>query len=112
MGLEPLTERGFKFQSLGGCKLAAYLSSYNQHKYCQLAEKYKLLVKLPFGMVGLVLAVQPYYISSTLYSSFSLIISSGGAIFIYCSLNWDFLYYISRSLLNTLCIAYSSSNFS
>ena len=35
-----------------GCKPAAYLSS---HNYCQLAEKYKLLVKLPFGIVGSVL---------------------------------------------------------
>jgi len=26
-----------------------------------LAENYKLSVKLPFGIVGLVLAVQPYY---------------------------------------------------
>ena len=40
---------------------AAYLSSYNQHKYYQLAEKYKLLVKLPFGIVVFMLAVQPYY---------------------------------------------------
>jgi len=39
------------------CKPAAYLSFHNQYKYCQLAEKYKLSVKLPFGIVGLALAV-------------------------------------------------------
>jgi len=39
------------------CKLATYLSFYNQYKYCQLAEKYKLLVKLFFGVVGSVLVV-------------------------------------------------------
>jgi len=33
-------------------KPAAYLSSHNQHKYYWLAEKYKLLVKLPFSIVG------------------------------------------------------------
>jgi len=38
-------------------KPATYLSSYNQHKYYWLAEKYKLLVKLPVGIVGLVLVV-------------------------------------------------------
>ena len=38
-------------------KPAVYLSSHNQHKYCQLAEKYKLSVKLPFGIVGLVLVI-------------------------------------------------------
>jgi len=30
-------------------------------KYYQLAENYKLSVELPFGIVGLVLAVQLYY---------------------------------------------------
>jgi len=39
------------------CKPVAYLSSHNQHKYYQVAEKYKLSVKLPFGVVGSVLAV-------------------------------------------------------
>ena len=57
MELEPLTEGGFKFQSLSGCKPAAYLSSHNQHKYCQLAEKYKLLIKLLFDIVGSALVV-------------------------------------------------------
>ena len=61
VGLEPLVEGRFKFQSLGGYKPVAYLSFHNQYKYYQLAEKYKLLVKLPFGIVGLILAVQPYY---------------------------------------------------
>ena len=51
---------------LDNCKPVAYLSSYNQHKYCQLAEKYKLSVKLSFGIVGLALAVQPYYNNSSL----------------------------------------------
>ena len=45
--------------SQANCKPAAYLSSHNQHKYCQLAEKYKLSVKfkLLFGIVGSALAV-------------------------------------------------------
>jgi len=43
------------------CKPIAYLSFHNQYKYCQLAENYKLSVKLPFGIVGLALIVQPYY---------------------------------------------------
>jgi len=51
-----------------GCKPAAYLSS---HNYCQLAEKYKLSVKLPFGIVGSVLAVQPYSIGIDLVSELS-----------------------------------------
>ena len=38
-------------------KPVAYLSFHNQHKYCQLAENYKLLVKLFFGVVGLALVV-------------------------------------------------------
>jgi len=42
-------------------KPATYLSSHNQYKYYWLAEKYKLLVKLPFGAVSLVLVVWLYY---------------------------------------------------
>ena len=38
-------------------KPITYLSSHNQYKYDWLAEKYKLLVKLPFSIVGLVLVV-------------------------------------------------------
>ena len=45
-----------------------------------------------------------------LHSSSSLIISGGSAISIYCPLNWDSLYYVSRSSLNTLWITYSFGN--
>jgi len=37
---------------LYSCKPVAYLSFHNQHKYYQSAKKYKLLVKLPFGIVS------------------------------------------------------------
>ena len=53
-----------------------------------------------------------FHTSSISYFSSSLIISGNGAIFMYYSLNWGSLYCISKSLLNILCIAYSSSNFS
>jgi len=53
-----------------------------------------------------------FHTFSTLYSSFSLIISSGGAIFMCCLLNWGFLHRVSKSSLNMLWIAYSSGNFS
>jgi len=38
--------------SQANCKSTAYISSHNQHKYCQLAEMYKLSVKLPFGIAS------------------------------------------------------------
>ena len=53
-----------------------------------------------------------FHTSSISYFSSSLIISGNSAIFIYYSLNWGSLYCVSKSLLNILCIAYSSSNFS
>ena len=50
--------------------------------------------------------------SLTLYFSLLLIISIDGANSMCCLLNWGFLHCVSRSLLNTLCITYSSGNFS
>jgi len=53
-----------------------------------------------------------FYTSSISYSLFLLIISGGNASSMYCPLNWSSLHHVSRSLLNTLCIAYSFGNFS
>jgi len=47
----------FKVNKIRLCNPAAHLGCHNQYKYFQLAEKYKLSVKLPFGIVSLVLAV-------------------------------------------------------
>ena len=53
-----------------------------------------------------------FYISLTLYSSSLSIISSSGAVYIYCLLNLSSLHHVSRSLLNMLWLAHLSSSFS
>ena len=62
--------------------------------------------------LGIVFLYLIFYTSLILYFSSLLIIIGGGASSMCCSLNCSLWHLVSRSLLNTLCIIYSSGSFS